>query len=59
VNLWELDQRYLELPGREEIMLDLLYDYQNNVTPYPTWQEFLRTHRPPGGRLRPRVTGGA
>jgi pimeloyl-ACP methyl ester carboxylesterase len=46
-DLWELDQRYLDLPGREEIMLDLLYDYQNNVTLYPTWQEFLRTHRPP------------
>jgi hypothetical protein len=46
-DLWELDRRYLDLPGRKEIMLDLLYDYQNNVTLYPTRQEFLRTHRPP------------
>ena len=25
-DLWELDQRYLELPGRDQVMLDLLYD---------------------------------
>jgi pimeloyl-ACP methyl ester carboxylesterase len=46
-DLWELDQRYLELPGRDQVMLDLLYDYQNNVTLYPTWQEYMRTHTPP------------
>ena len=45
-DLWELDQRYLELPGRDQVMLDLLHDYQNNVTLYPTWQEYMRTHRP-------------
>jgi len=46
-DLWELDQRYLELPGRDEVMLDLLYDYQNNVALYPKWQEYLRAHMPP------------
>jgi len=46
-DLWELDQRYLELPGRDRVMLDLLYDYPNNVTLYPVWQEYLRTHTPP------------
>lgn len=46
-DLWELDQRYLELPGRDVVMLDLLYDYQSNVALYPKWQEYLRTHRPP------------
>src|SRR5206468_8184629 len=46
-DLWELDQRYLELPGRDQVMLDLLYDYQNNVTLYPAWQEYLRTYAPP------------
>lgn len=46
-DLWELDQRYLELPGRDQVMLDLLYDYQNNVKRYPAWQEYLRTYRPP------------
>jgi pimeloyl-ACP methyl ester carboxylesterase len=46
-DLWELDQRYLELPGRDQVMLDLLYDYQNNVTLYPAWQEYMRIHTPP------------
>ena len=46
-DLWELDQRYLELPGRDQVMLDLLYDYQSNVDAYPRWQEYLRTYRPP------------
>jgi pimeloyl-ACP methyl ester carboxylesterase len=46
-DLWELDQRYLELPGRDQVMLDLLYDYQTNVALYPTWQSYMRTHTPP------------
>jgi pimeloyl-ACP methyl ester carboxylesterase len=46
-DLWELDQHYLDLPGRDQVMLDLLYDYQNNVTLYPLWQEYLRAHHPP------------
>ena len=46
-DLWELDQRYLELPGRDQVMLDLLYDYQNNVTLYPRWHEYMRANRPP------------
>jgi pimeloyl-ACP methyl ester carboxylesterase len=44
---WELDQRYLDLPGRDQVMLDLLYDYQNNVALYPVWHEYLRTYTPP------------
>ncbi|HET7051074.1 MAG TPA: alpha/beta hydrolase [Solirubrobacteraceae bacterium] len=46
-DLWELDQRYLERPGRDQVMLDLLYDYQTNVELYPAWQEYLRTYSPP------------
>jgi pimeloyl-ACP methyl ester carboxylesterase len=46
-DLWELDQRYLELPGRDQVMLDLLHDYQNNVRLYPAWQKYLRTYTPP------------
>jgi pimeloyl-ACP methyl ester carboxylesterase len=46
-DLWELDQRYLELPGRDQVMLDLLYDYQNNVKLYPRWHDYLRDNRPP------------
>ncbi len=46
-DLSELDQRYLDLPGRDQVMLDLLYDYQSNVALYPAWQEYLRTYSPP------------
>jgi pimeloyl-ACP methyl ester carboxylesterase len=46
-DLWELDQRYLDMPGRDGVMLDLLYDYQHNVALYPNWQDYLRTYRPP------------
>jgi pimeloyl-ACP methyl ester carboxylesterase len=46
-DLWELDQRYLDLPGRDTVMLDLLYDYQSNVAAYPAWHAYLRSHRPP------------
>jgi pimeloyl-ACP methyl ester carboxylesterase len=46
-DLWELDQHYLDMPGRDQVMLDLLYDYQNNVALYPEWQEYLRMYTPP------------
>jgi pimeloyl-ACP methyl ester carboxylesterase len=46
-DLWELDQHYLDLPGRDQVMLDLLFDYQSNVALYPAWHEYLRDHRPP------------
>jgi pimeloyl-ACP methyl ester carboxylesterase len=46
-DLWELDQRYLDLPGRDRVILDLLYDYQNNVKLYPRWHEYLRASQPP------------
>jgi pimeloyl-ACP methyl ester carboxylesterase len=46
-DLWELDQRYLELPGRDQVMLDLLYDYQNNLTLYPRWHDYMRANQPP------------
>ena len=46
-DLWELDQRYLDMAGRDRVMLDLLYDYQTNVAAYPEWHEYLRANRPP------------
>jgi pimeloyl-ACP methyl ester carboxylesterase len=46
-DLWELDQRYLERPGRDQVMLDLLYDYRNNVMLYPRWHEYMRANQPP------------
>ncbi len=43
-DLWELDQRYLELPGRDQVMLDLLYDA---TTPFPpTGREPISTISP-------------
>lgn len=44
---WTLDQHWLDQPGRGQIMLDLLYDYQSNVAAYPSWHEWLRRDRPP------------
>jgi pimeloyl-ACP methyl ester carboxylesterase len=46
-DLWELDQRYLEMEGRDRVMLDLLYDYQSNVALYDDWHKYLRANRPP------------
>jgi pimeloyl-ACP methyl ester carboxylesterase len=46
-DLWDLDQHYMDLPGRDRVMLDLLYDYQSNIALYPDWHEYLRTHQPP------------
>jgi pimeloyl-ACP methyl ester carboxylesterase len=46
-DLWELDQRYIEMPGRDRVMLDLLHDYQSNVALYDQWHEYLRANRPP------------
>jgi pimeloyl-ACP methyl ester carboxylesterase len=44
---WTLDQHFLDLPGRDRVMLDLFYDYQSNVALYPAWQAYLREHQPP------------
>jgi pimeloyl-ACP methyl ester carboxylesterase len=40
------DQRVLDLPGRADYMKALLWDYQNNVAQYGTWQEWLRRRQP-------------
>jgi pimeloyl-ACP methyl ester carboxylesterase len=44
---YSLDNFYLARPGNAEIQLDLLGDYKSNVAMYPTFQEYLRTHKPP------------
>jgi pimeloyl-ACP methyl ester carboxylesterase len=46
-DLWTLDQHFLDLPGRDQVMLDLIYDYTSNIALYPTWQAYLREHQPP------------
>ncbi|HLZ88761.1 MAG TPA: alpha/beta hydrolase, partial [Puia sp.] len=37
---------YLSRPGQQEIQLDLLYDYRNNLAEYPKWQQWLKTTQP-------------
>jgi pimeloyl-ACP methyl ester carboxylesterase len=44
---WTLDSALLARPGNDEIQLDLFGDYQSNVALYPTFQEYIRTRRPP------------
>jgi pimeloyl-ACP methyl ester carboxylesterase len=41
------DQYFLDRPGNKDIQLDLLYDYRNNITLYPPWQQYLREQQPP------------
>jgi pimeloyl-ACP methyl ester carboxylesterase len=44
---YTLDNDYLTRPGADEIQLDLFLDYASNVDLYPTFQDYLRTSRPP------------
>ena len=44
---WTDEYYFLNQPGQADIQTDLFYDYQNNVKEYPTWQKWLRDHRPP------------
>jgi pimeloyl-ACP methyl ester carboxylesterase len=44
---WLDEYYFLNQPGQGDIQLDLFYDYQSNLKSYPTWQQWLRDHRPP------------
>src|SRR6201985_1430720 len=44
---YELDIAYLARPGQDEVQLDFIYDYRNNVALYPAWQDYFRKDRPP------------
>jgi pimeloyl-ACP methyl ester carboxylesterase len=44
---YTLDIAYVNLPGRDEMQSDLIFDYQTNVALYPVFQQYLREHRPP------------
>lgn len=46
-DLWTLDQYYLDRPGTDRVMLDLLKDYTSNLALYPSWHTYLREHQPP------------
>jgi pimeloyl-ACP methyl ester carboxylesterase len=42
-----LDNFYLARPGADEVQLDLLADYRSNISLYPAFQDYFRTHQPP------------
>ncbi|MBU3062576.1 alpha/beta hydrolase [Nocardia sp. NEAU-G5] len=42
-----LDDHYLARAGADQVQLDLMLDYRNNVARYPQFQEYFRTHTPP------------
>lgn len=44
---WQLDYLRLSRPNAHAVAFDLLYDYQNNLTLYPKWQQYLRDNQPP------------
>ena len=44
---YTLDIALVERPGNIDIQLDLHFDYRNNVTIYPKFHEYFRTHQPP------------
>jgi len=44
---YELDIAYMARAGAEEIQLDLILDYRNNVALYPAFQSYFREHSPP------------
>ena len=44
---WHVDLQHLTRPENNEIQLAMFYDYRTNVTLYPEWQEYFRTHQPP------------
>jgi pimeloyl-ACP methyl ester carboxylesterase len=42
-----LDNFYLARAGADEVQLDLFGDYKSNVSLYPAFQDYFRTHKPP------------
>jgi pimeloyl-ACP methyl ester carboxylesterase len=42
-----LDNFYLARPGADEVQLDLFGDYRSNISLYPAFQDYFRTHKPP------------
>jgi len=43
---WNVDQRFLDREGNQEIQLAMFYDYGSNPPLYPEWQAYLREHQP-------------
>lgn len=43
---WTQDQAGLDRPGNAEIQLEYLWNYQDNVAHYPSWQDYLAKAQP-------------
>ena len=46
-DLWNDEVAFLARPGEADIQSDLFYDFRNNLTAFPAWQNWLRERRPP------------
>lgn len=44
---WTHDNALMPTPADRAIQVQLFQDYQSNIDAYPTWQAYLRQHRPP------------
>lgn len=43
---WNMDQRFLDREGNQEIQLAMFYDYGTNPPLYPEWQAYFREFQP-------------
>lgn len=43
---WTVDQLFLDRPGNDAIQLNLLHNYQANLTHYDGWHQFFRARQP-------------
>jgi pimeloyl-ACP methyl ester carboxylesterase len=46
-DLWNDEVAFLARPGEADIQSELFYDFRNNLTAFPTWQNWLRERHPP------------
>ncbi|PTR33952.1 pimeloyl-ACP methyl ester carboxylesterase [Luteibacter sp. OK325] len=46
-DLWMDEYAFLNRPGEAAIQSELIYDYQNNLSSYPSWQAWLKQHQLP------------
>ena len=44
---WNIDQRFLDRPGNNDIQLALFYSYRTNPSLYPQWHKYFRQYQPP------------
>jgi pimeloyl-ACP methyl ester carboxylesterase len=43
---YHFDQMFLDRPGNDAIQVNLLYDYQSNLSLYDGWHAYFKTHQP-------------